>query len=303
MNDASTIEPANRQVLVNLGNRFVVFGSDGGFPTPVRFDPVQSPILPRVEDEGDIAEARIAETLQVFGMSRQALGSSISSNGDVELIGETGERILVDIKVREQDPKRRDIAVALDNLHLARSRGEKQEVWFFNIGRLRLTVMWLDGGELRFDDLVPLNVWEKTEDGIIERCHIVEEVEDWHNRLTALYAQVKAWLADHGHISFDQLRTVTMSEEPMREFAVSDRELPVLDVLQSDQVIASLVPRGLWLIGAWGRVDIITKDKTLTVVAKKRDNGEFEWVLISPEGVRQTVAFDKSILLELLGGL
>jgi hypothetical protein len=163
--------------------------------------------------------------------------------------------------------------------------------------------MWLDGGELRFDDLVPLNVWEKTEDGIIERGHIVEEVDDWHNRLTALYAQVKAWLADQGQITFDQLRTVTMSEEPMREFAVSDRELPVLDVLQADQVIASLVPRGLWLIGAWGRVDIITKDKTITVVAKKRDNGEFEWVLISPEGGRQTVAFDKSILLELLGGL
>jgi hypothetical protein len=53
MNSAPNIDPANRQVLINLGNRFVVFGPEGGLPEPLRFDPKNSPTVPRVADELD----------------------------------------------------------------------------------------------------------------------------------------------------------------------------------------------------------------------------------------------------------
>ena len=67
-----------------------------------------------------------------------------------------------------------------------------------------------------------------------------------------------------------------MSEELMQKFAVVDRELRVLDVIRDEQVIVSFVPRGLWLIGTWGRIDMITRDRTITVVAIK-ENGHYEW--------------------------
>jgi hypothetical protein len=70
MNNRPSIDTAKRQVLVNLGNRFVVFGPEGALPEPLRFDPENSAILPRVLDESEVAEARIAETLQVSGMTR-----------------------------------------------------------------------------------------------------------------------------------------------------------------------------------------------------------------------------------------
>jgi hypothetical protein len=37
MNNSDSIDPAKRQVLVNLGNRFVVFGPGGGLPESVPF--------------------------------------------------------------------------------------------------------------------------------------------------------------------------------------------------------------------------------------------------------------------------
>ncbi len=55
----------------------------------------------------------------------------------------------------------------------------------------------------------------------------------------------------------------------MQRYAVVDREPRVLEVILDDQAIASFVPRGLWLIGAFGRIDMITPDRTIIVVAIK----------------------------------
>jgi hypothetical protein len=76
MHSEPHIDPANRQVLINLGNRFVVFGSEGGLPESLRFNPADSPILLRVADESEGVEARLVEALQVFGMT----GSALSGN-------------------------------------------------------------------------------------------------------------------------------------------------------------------------------------------------------------------------------
>jgi hypothetical protein len=302
MNDLSSMDPASRQVMINLGNRFVVFGPDGGLPGPIRFDPKSSPVLPRAGDEGDVPETRIAETLQVSGMTRVTPGPDVAAgNADIELIDSAGNRILVDIKIRERDPKQRDLQLGLERLNLAKSEGQILEEWFFNIERLNLTVMRLDGWALRFDNLVPLNVWERTPDGIFERQCVVDEVDDWLRRIERLYLDVREWLADQKDLRFEQSRTVTMSEELMQEFAVTDRELSVLDVLLRDQVVASFVPRGLWLIRAWGKVDVITRDRTSMLIAIKKP-GKFEWQLVSSDDRRLTRHFDKPAVLELLSG-
>jgi hypothetical protein len=83
-----------------------------------------------------------------------------------------------------------------------------------------------------------------------------------------------------------------MSEELMQRFAVSDRELPVLDVLSGNRVTVSFVPRGLWLIGAWGRIDAIT--------AIRHEDGTFEWRLTSSDDRRHTVPFGRDALLALV---
>ena len=140
MNSSSPIDPARRQVLVNLGNRFVVFGPDGGLPEPLRFNPGDSPILPRVADESEAAETRIAETLQVSGMTRSTTGRETAENADIELVDSIGNRILIDVKVRERDPKERDLKLGTELLDLAKSKGQNLEVWFLNIERLCMAI-------------------------------------------------------------------------------------------------------------------------------------------------------------------
>ncbi len=292
--EPSTLD-ASRQVLVNLGNRYAVFAPSPGLPQPIRFNPeTDFGVLPRVVDENEVAEARIAETLRVSGMTRSTAVDP--SKADIELIDDKGNHILIDIKVRERDPKKRDFDQGQERLKEAAALGQTLEIWYFNIERLKITVMRGLGHNLQLVELTPINVWEKTDDGIFDRARVVEEVDDWINRVSAVYEDVRTWLVDRPNLRFDCSRTVIMSEELMQKFAVADREISVLDVVDGDQVVASFVPRGLWLIGMWGRIDIITRDRTRILVALRRE-GTLEWRLVTPESRQRTEPFDKNALL------
>jgi hypothetical protein len=301
MNSIASTDPTQRQVLVNLGNRFAVFGHDGNPPKAILFNPEDSPILPRVADESEGAEHRIVETLQVSGMKRAAPGTE-GTGADIEFEAPDGTRTLIEVKVRDGAPRRRDIDVGAELLKQAKEEGKNLEVWFFNLERLKLTVMRNDQRlPFSFDYFVPLNVWEKTREGVFERQRVVEEVEDWLRRVDNFYKDIQAWLENMPDLSFEQSRVVTMSEELMQHYAVVDRDLRVLDVMRDNQVIISFVPRGLWLIGVWGRIDMITKDRTIFIGAFKQ-NEHYEWKFASPGNRAELKAFDKLALLELLDG-
>jgi hypothetical protein len=295
----STLEPSQREILVNLGDRYAVFGASAGLPQSLHFRPDSaSDVLSREFGEADVLEARIAETLRVYGMKRAAATTDIV-DADVELLDDDGNHVLIDIKVRERDPKQRDIEQGHQRLVEAARMGQTLEIWYFNIERLKLIVMHLDRSHLRIDELTPLDVWEKTPEGVFDRARVLEEVEDWISRVLALYKNVQAWLSDRPDVRCEQTRSVTMSEELMQKFAVTDRDIPVLDVLEADQVIASFVPRGLWLIGSWGRIDVITRDLTQVLVALGGP-AKLEWKLVSPGAKQRTMPFDKNALLALV---
>ena len=299
MSNAVPDDPARRQVLVNLGNRFVVFGSTSGMPEPIHFLPEESPILPRVADESEVAETRIVESLQVWGMHREETGQDQSEEPDLVLVDPNGNRTFVELKVRERDPKKRDLDVALEHLKEAQIQGHNLEVWHFNTERLKLIVMRFEETQLKFDELTPLNVWERTKEGVFQRQGIVDEVENWLRRLNQLYIDVREWLRDRSDLRCEEIRKVTMSEEVMQNFAVRDYDLNILDIIRDDEVIASFVPRGLWLIGAWGRVDVITRSNTWLVFAIKKSNG-YEWQLVTSKDRQKRSLFDRTALLNVL---
>ena len=299
MATVATINPSQRQMLVNVGNRYVIFGPTTTMPQPAQFDPeIDSEMLPRVADESEVAEERIAQTLRVPGM-KTSPAIEERQQADLVLSDDAGNRILVDIKVRERDPKARDFEQGQRRLAQAASIGQRLEIWFFNIEKLKLRIMHLDDSDLRIDELIPIDVWERTSEGIFTRTQVIEEVEDWVCRVSALYDDIRAWLGNRRDLHFEQSRAVTMSEEMMQEFAVTDRDIPVLDVLNVDQVIASFVPRGLWMIGSWGRIDVITRNGTQMLIALGGP-GNREWQLVSASDRRRTDKFDKDALLALV---
>ncbi len=292
-----TDNPAQRQVLVNLGNRYVIFGPQAGLPQSLKFDPeTESQRFPRVADESLVAEARIVETAKASGLVRADAPSE--PEADVVFTDSSGTRVLIEVKVRERDPKQREYDESIARLREAAERGVALEVWLFNTERLGLHVMWLQESQIRIDELSPLEVWETGEEGLFRRSRVIEGVESWLRRVTNLYDDVRRWLADRPGLRFDQSRTVVMAEQLMQQFAVPDREVPILDLIEGDRVVASFVPRGLWLIGASGRIDVITSDRTTTLIGVPIT---LEWRVVSTENRRETRPLNQTALLSAVG--
>lgn len=299
MTISAALDPADRQVLVNFDGRYTVFGAPNDQSRSLKFD--RDLELPPYATENDQQTvAGIARSLRVSGMTSSAHADTIATS-DLELIDDEGERLLVDVKMRARDPTPRDLDHVRRQLVEAEQTGRQQEVWFFNVDSLKLVVMRLDGSQLRIFELVPLDVWAQTQGRLLTRAHIIERVDDWAAQVGRLYRSVQEWLVDQPRLRIEQSRDVTILEELMLKFAVSERVVPVLDILDAEQAVATFVPRGIWVIGARGRVDLITRDRTYMLLASGEDAG-FMWLLALSSDRRQTTPFDRQTLMRLLGG-
>jgi hypothetical protein len=88
----------------------------------------------------------------------------------------------------------------------------------------------------------------------IDRDHIARRVDDWADRINSLYRQIEEWLPLGW--SADRPVTVSMHEELMQKFGIGGRDLPVLRLSYHGTPSARIEPRGLWIIGANGRLDL-----------------------------------------------
>lgn len=290
-----------RQVLSVIGNRYVVFGPVPGLDQPVMFDPDRdASVLLRVADENDFAPERLIQSLRVYGMERVEAPGPDSSAADLVLTDHEGAPIFIDIKIRAHSPKMRDLNAGYEQIRLGREEGRNVEVWHFNTERLNLSIQAYDEDMPIHCELPPVDVWEKTESSLFRRDRVVAEVARWEKDVERLYIDVRRWYGEIPGVKFELSRTVTMSEELMQKFAVSDRELPILDVVVGGQVLASFVPRGLWLIGAWGRIDIITQTQTRMLIMMQVENRGLEWRVVALDNRRETEPLTKELMRRLL---
>ena len=109
----------------------------------------------------------------------------------------------------------------------------------------------------------------------IDRAHVEKRVEDWEKRVQDLYAMVSSWLPDGW--SSEEVGAATFDDRLMQLFAIKARRIPILALKRHGQPEARLEPRELWIIGANGRVDLISA-KTHFVIMDHAENFEMpDW--------------------------
>ncbi|MFI4988356.1 MAG: hypothetical protein ACHQF3_13025, partial [Alphaproteobacteria bacterium] len=104
-----------------------------------------------------------------------------------------------------------------------------------------------------------------TSDGL-SPDYIARRVTDWAQRIDQLYAKLRSWLPPDCVAA--QSRTVTMHEELMKKAKIAPKELPVLDVSRNGNVVLSIEPRGLWVVGTNGRLDAKYPDGPSVIIDK-----------------------------------
>jgi len=85
---------------------------------------------------------------------------------------------------------------------------------------------------------------------------VMRRVSDWINRLQDLKELFEKWLPNGMQIV--DRAPVKMHEELMRKFNVPAQNVPTFEVVQGSNRVMRFQPKGLWIVGANGRVDLVT---------------------------------------------
>jgi hypothetical protein len=133
-------------------------------------------------------------------------------------------------------------------------------------------------------------------------------VADWLERLATLRCQVASWIAEApelGSLTLCDLPPVPMSEDLMRRFGVKPAEMPAFELRDGSRRVMRFLPKGLWIIGANGRVDLITKSAApILVDISEPFAGPSDWQLYNPKYGNEFVALSLESFKELaLAGL
>ncbi|MGP0106481.1 hypothetical protein [Rhodoblastus sp.] len=119
-------------------------------------------------------------------------------------------------------------------------------------------------------------VLEEVTETEITPQHVEQRVADWHDRIVGLYTQIESWLPDGYSARHD--RTMLMHEEMMQKFGVAARKLPILEITRDSVPVAKIEPRGLWIIGANGRLDMIVGQNQYIIVDTAENFASPSWI-------------------------
>jgi len=119
----------------------------------------------------------------------------------------------------------------------------------------------------------------------IDRAHVERRVLDWERRLQELYTTLEAWLP--AGWSAERRRDIRMDEPLMQKFGVAERQLPELRLICDGALGATVQPRGLWIVGANGRVDLLRAGDRYVIIDAAENLDPPHWT-VAPFFTRQS---------------
>ena len=132
----------------------------------------------------------------------------------------------------------------------------------------------------------------------IDKEHIERRIEDWKERISNLYKTIESWL-DGSDFKIRRGPDSVMFEELMATFEVPATKIPTIDILKGKKFKMSVKPKGLWIIGANGRIDLTTLLNTVILVDTAEQFQEPHWKLYN-NSKTNGVDFNKEVFLQLL---
>jgi hypothetical protein len=122
-----------------------------------------------------------------------------------------------------------------------------------------------------------LDVMEENPQTTFTKEDVQDRVRNWQIRLRDLFLEIAAWAQDNGW-QVDGTRRVVMHEELMEKFDVPATDQPTLR-LDSEHGYALFKPKGLWVIGANGRIDLYTSKGVFILVDLAERGATPRWTI------------------------
>ena len=132
----------------------------------------------------------------------------------------------------------------------------------------------------------------------VDKRQIERQVSDWKRRVAKLYSEISTWLKNTEY-TLKNGHKLIMYEELMAQFGIPSTEIDTMDIYNGKSFILTLKPKGLWIIGANGRVDILTTNGNYMLVDKAEHFAPPQWKLFNGDK-KNGVEFSKETFIKLL---
>ena len=128
--------------------------------------------------------------------------------------------------------------------------------------------------------------------------YVEQRIEDWEKRLADLYSMIQSWLPNGWEAINGEY--VVMHEKIMKSAGVEQRKIPTLKVFNQTGNEIIFEPRGLWVIGANGRVDFEYKGELYYIYDSADNFQQPEWKVVNPMYWQQRDLLNKEWMHHLL---
>jgi hypothetical protein len=143
-----------------------------------------------------------------------------------------------------------------------------------------------------------LDAMEQSPQATVTKELVEERVQDWKNRLSAFFQEVRAWAEKNGW-RVENSGNVVMHEELMQKFGVPATQQPMLR-LNPGHGYALFKPKGLWVIGANGRIDLHTSKGTFIIVDLADYGSTPRWTIFRASQKRDGDLFTPDMIANLV---
>lgn len=156
---------------------------------------------------------------------------------------------------------------------------------------------------IELSNLVFNNPNESLQITLMDKDHIAKRILEWKKRVNNLYEESKNWIKERPEFSITIGNPTPMYEELMQSFQINPTEVDTADILKEKKIVLSFKPKGLWIIGANGRIDIISRIGSFILIDKADQFETPNWYIFKPTDKQNGRPFNKAELLDLINML
>jgi len=146
---------------------------------------------------------------------------------------------------------------------------------------------------------IDLNNTESISVEIMDSEYILKRIKDWKNRIEDLYYQISEWIKEKQFYSLKITPDLEMFEEMMEKFEIKKEIMNSADIYFNKKLQLTFKPYGLFIIGANGRIDIISKAGNFLLIDNSQQFEKPDW-RIYLSNKKENYPFDNNLFLRLI---
>lgn len=154
--------------------------------------------------------------------------------------------------------------------------------------------------EIELNNII-LNLDESIVLELMDSEYIRLRINDWKNRIENLYSLIEEWISGKPGYKIKIINDLIMYEELMKNFELPSEILKSADLLFNDNLLLTLKPFGLWIIGANGRIDIISRSGNFILVDYSDKFQKPDWKIYL-KNKKENYSFSRDLFLKLIEG-